>query len=75
MLNEGDASERREDRQGLARELARMNLSLNFYTQWYWKADLHNFMNYATTFKALLKEESGTLTLNTCYQQLRALEF
>lgn len=31
---------------GLARELARMNLSLNFYTQWYWKVDLHNFMNF-----------------------------
>ncbi len=31
---------------GLARELARMNLSLNFYTQWYWKIDLHNFMNF-----------------------------
>jgi thymidylate synthase (FAD) len=31
---------------GLARELARMNLSLNFYTQWYWKVDLHNLMNF-----------------------------
>jgi thymidylate synthase (FAD) len=33
-------------RQGLARELARMNLSLNFYTQWYWKTDLHNLLNF-----------------------------
>ncbi len=33
-------------RQGLARELARMNLSLNFYTQWYWKTDLYNLMNF-----------------------------
>jgi thymidylate synthase (FAD) len=31
---------------GLARELARMNLSLNFYTQWYWKVDLHNLMHF-----------------------------
>ena len=23
-----------------------MNLPLNFYTQWYWKADLHNFMGF-----------------------------
>jgi thymidylate synthase (FAD) len=23
-----------------------MNRSLNFYTQWYWKADLHNLMNF-----------------------------
>jgi thymidylate synthase (FAD) len=33
-------------RQGLARELARMNLSLNFYTQWYWKTDLYNLLNF-----------------------------
>jgi thymidylate synthase (FAD) len=33
-------------RPGLARELARMNLSLNFYTQWYWKIDLNNFMHF-----------------------------
>ena len=23
-----------------------MNLSLNFYTQWYWKTDLHNLLNF-----------------------------
>jgi thymidylate synthase (FAD) len=33
---------------GLARELARMNLSLNFYTQWFWKIDLHNLMHFLT---------------------------
>ena len=33
-------------RAGLARELARMNLSLNFYTQWYWKIDLLNLMHF-----------------------------
>ena len=33
-------------RPGLARELGRMNLSLNFYTQWYWKTDLHNLMHF-----------------------------
>lgn len=31
---------------GLARELARMNLPVNFYTQWYWKIDLHNLMHF-----------------------------
>ena len=31
---------------GLARELARINLSLNYYTQWYWKIDLHNLLNF-----------------------------
>jgi thymidylate synthase (FAD) len=31
---------------GLARELARMNLTLNTYTQWYWKTDLHNLMHF-----------------------------
>jgi thymidylate synthase (FAD) len=43
MLNE---EEPRNDRQGLARELARMNLTLNTYTQWYWKTDLHNLFNF-----------------------------
>lgn len=33
-------------RQGLARELARMNLTLNYYTQWYWKVDLHNLLHF-----------------------------
>lgn len=31
---------------GLARELARMNLTLNTYTQWYWKIDLHNLLHF-----------------------------
>ena len=31
---------------GLSRELARMNLSLNYYTQWYWKIDLHNLLHF-----------------------------
>ena len=35
-----------EDRTGIARELARMNLTLNCYTQWYWKIDLHNLMHF-----------------------------
>lgn len=33
-------------RDGLARELARMNLPVNYYTQWYWKIDLHNLMGF-----------------------------
>lgn len=31
---------------GLSRELARMNLPVNVYTQWYWKTDLHNLFNF-----------------------------
>ena len=47
MLNEDDAGQPIDPkRTGLARELARMNLSLNFYTQWYWKTDLHNLLNF-----------------------------
>ena len=47
MLNQDDAGiTLADDRNGLARELARMNLSLNFYTQWYWKIDLHNLMHF-----------------------------
>ena len=47
MLNEApDGTPADEGRQGLARELARMNLTLNAYTQWYWKTDLHNLLNF-----------------------------
>jgi thymidylate synthase (FAD) len=35
-----------QNNQGLARELARMNLTLNAYTQWYWKIDLHNLLHF-----------------------------
>jgi len=47
MLNEKfDGSTIDENKKGLARELARMNLTLNTYTQWYWKTDLLNLMNF-----------------------------
>jgi thymidylate synthase (FAD) len=47
MLNEDDTGTPPDPaRQGLARELARMNLTLNTYTQWYWKVDLHNLMGF-----------------------------
>ena len=35
-----------EGQAGLARELARMNLPANIYTQWYWKVDLHNLFHF-----------------------------
>ena len=47
LLNEdasGAALDR--DRPGLARELARINLTLGFYTQWYWKIDLYNLLHF-----------------------------
>jgi thymidylate synthase (FAD) len=47
LLNEDEAGVAIDPaRAGLARELARINLSLNFYTQWYWKIDLHNLMHF-----------------------------
>ena len=47
LLNEGPNGEPMDpNRDGLARELARMNLSLNYYTQWYWKIDLHNLLHF-----------------------------
>jgi thymidylate synthase (FAD) len=47
MLNEGpDGAPVDPTRPGLARELARMNLTLNTYTQWYWKTDLHNLLHF-----------------------------
>ena len=32
--------------EGLARELARVNLPLSMYTEWYWKIDLHNLFHF-----------------------------
>ena len=32
----------------IARELARIDLPLSTYTQWYWKIDLHNFLHFLT---------------------------
>ena len=47
LLNEdGSGAPRDPTRPGLSRELARINLSLGFYTQWYWKTDLHNLMHF-----------------------------
>jgi thymidylate synthase (FAD) len=47
LLNERpDGTPVDPDRPGLARELARMNLTLNTYTQWYWKTDLHNLLGF-----------------------------
>ena len=47
MLNEGSDGESIDpNRLGLTRELARMNLTLNSYTQWYWKTDLHNLFGF-----------------------------
>ena len=47
LLNQDPSgAPRNPSRPGLARELARINLSLGFYTQWYWKTDLHNLMHF-----------------------------
>ena len=47
LLNEDPNGEPLDpSRDGLARELARINPSLNYYTQWYWKTDLHNLLNF-----------------------------
>ena len=46
MLNEKDGKNFDNNRSSLSRELARINLTLNTYTEWYWKVDLHNFMHF-----------------------------
>lgn len=35
-----------ENNIGITRELARMNLTLNYYTEWYWKINLHNLLHF-----------------------------
>jgi thymidylate synthase (FAD) len=46
MLNVDRSGVPRDDEPGLARELARVGLPLNTYTQWYWKTDLHNLLHF-----------------------------
>jgi thymidylate synthase (FAD) len=47
LLNDrGDGEPARADDPQVARELARMDLTLNYYTQWYWKVDLHNLLHF-----------------------------
>ena len=48
MLNEKNSDQYDKNRPSLSRELARINLTLNTYTQWYWKIDLHNFMHFVS---------------------------
>ena len=48
MLNEKNSDNYDKNRPSLSRELARINLTLNTYTQWYWKIDLHNFMHFVS---------------------------
>lgn len=43
---EGSSPVRDPNRLGIARELARINLNLSYYTQMYWKIDLHNLMHF-----------------------------
>ena len=46
-MNEGDGGKTLDkNKNGVARELARMVLPLNAYTEWYWKIDLHNLMHF-----------------------------
>lgn len=44
LLNEGSKAD--ANKEGLARELARVVLPTNYYTQWYWKIDLHNLLHF-----------------------------
>ncbi|MDH3662002.1 MAG: FAD-dependent thymidylate synthase [Alphaproteobacteria bacterium] len=47
LLNEDRGGEIKDpEKQGVARELARMTLPLNAYTEWYWKIDLHNLLHF-----------------------------
>jgi thymidylate synthase (FAD) len=49
LLNEDLAGHAADPRRaGIARELARMVLPTNYYTQWYWKIDLHNLLHFVS---------------------------
>ena len=47
MMNEDAAGNViNENNIGITRELARINLTLNTYTEWYWKINLHNLLHF-----------------------------
>jgi len=47
LLNDdGHGGKEEESLPQLARELARLSLTLNTYTEWYWKIDLHNLLHF-----------------------------
>ncbi len=47
MMNEDDTGKLIDESTiGITRELARMNLTLNHYTEWYWKINLHNLLHF-----------------------------
>ncbi len=47
MMNEDDQGNIiNENNIGITRELARINLTLNHYTEWYWKINLHNLLHF-----------------------------
>lgn len=64
-----DSYEQLIDGEGLARELARMDLSLNYYTQWYWKIDLHNLLH----FLSLRMDSHAQLEIRVYADQIAAL--
>lgn len=44
----GDFYDQLINKEGLSRELSRMALPLNTYTEWYWKIDLHNLLHFCS---------------------------
>jgi thymidylate synthase (FAD) len=47
MMNEDAAGNVIDENNiGITRELARINLTLNTYTEWYWKINLHNLLHF-----------------------------
>jgi thymidylate synthase (FAD) len=47
MMNEDDSGNIIDENSiGITRELARINLTLNHYTEWYWKINLHNLLHF-----------------------------
>ena len=46
LLNDPEQPGHVHDNPQLARELARIGLNLSYYTEWYWKIDLHNLFHF-----------------------------
>ena len=59
--------------EGLAREIARINLPLSLYTEWYWQIDLHNLFRFLMLRMDAHAQKEIRLYANTMLEITRAV--
>lgn len=58
---------------GVSREIARIGLPLNVFTEWYWKCDLHNILHFLRLRMDPHAQHEIRLYANAMYRLLRPL--